>query len=361
MVGNTLTADGSIVAADGTVLYYSCTRFKEEIVQSDTCFICGTSRDASEFNDEHVMPRWLLRSLGLFDATVTLPGGSEIRYGQWKLPCCTNCNALLGTAVEQPVSELLRSGYCAVVDHIRQTGPWMLFEWLNLIFLKTYLKSMSLRFHVDRRPPHVTIGETVDWDTMHHLHCVARSRYTHATVDARVMGSMFILPAKGKASGEQFEEFDYADLVEAKALMVRFKDIAIFCILDDACATFSVMKDTKLFGITGPLSPLQCREFLARIGYTNSLLKERPEFFTQMRARMPHISVRHPGCIELDEEDPARFGKMMHHLCTPIMDSLPTPPTFSSEALREGRWTFMFDSNGHFDRDSMEFVPDTSQ
>jgi hypothetical protein len=200
------TSDDSLVRSDGSVIHYSAERFVTEIVKGNACFICGAAPEKAAFNDEHVIPKWLLRSLDLYDSTVTLPSGSNIRYGQWTLPCCVGCNTLLGEKVESPVSELMKGGYEGVVSTLQNEGPWILFYWVNLIFLKTYLKSMALRFHLDHRKGEMTIGETIDWGTMHHIHCVVRSILTGTKIDPCALGSFFLLPAK---TSKHSKEFDY--------------------------------------------------------------------------------------------------------------------------------------------------------
>src|SRR5436305_11527020 len=104
------TADGSIERSDGKVVFFSFERFMSDIVQGNCCFICGVSPDASEFDNEHILPDWLLRKYGLHDKTITLPNGRTLRYGGFTVPCCVRCNAVMGEQFENPISAMFANG-----------------------------------------------------------------------------------------------------------------------------------------------------------------------------------------------------------------------------------------------------------
>lgn len=191
-----VTHDESVIRPDGSVVHFSLERFRQDIVMGDCCFLCGASLGSKAFNDEHVIPDWLLREFDLHDKSVTLPNGSSYRYSRYRVPCCVACNSLLGEKVETPISEIIKGGYDRVVQLLQTEGPWRLFAWMNLIFLKTHLKDRSLRFNLDARKGTEKIADYYDWTTMHHLHCVARAYRTGAAIDHRIMGSVFVLRAK---------------------------------------------------------------------------------------------------------------------------------------------------------------------
>src|SRR5262249_26788386 len=149
-----------------------------------------------------------LRRFRLHDKRIVLPGGSEIPYGQYKVPCCETCNSRLGAVVENPVSALFAQGYNAVVGHMKSEGPMLLFTWLNLLFLKTHLKDRNLLINRDRRVASPAIGDLYDWPELHHIHCVSRTSHTGAALAARAVGSIFLFPAK---TGSPLGDFDYAD------------------------------------------------------------------------------------------------------------------------------------------------------
>ncbi len=69
------TSDGSVEDEAGKVILFSITRFVRDICQGDCCFICGAKSRSKEFNDEHILPEWLLRRFNLFGRFITLPNG----------------------------------------------------------------------------------------------------------------------------------------------------------------------------------------------------------------------------------------------------------------------------------------------
>jgi len=90
------TQDGSIVDKTGKVIFFSTERFVKDICHGGCCFICGVEPSSVPFNDEHILPNWLLRKYDLHNHTITLPNGEEVKYGGYTIPCCESCNQLMG-------------------------------------------------------------------------------------------------------------------------------------------------------------------------------------------------------------------------------------------------------------------------
>jgi hypothetical protein len=74
----TKTSDGSFVAPDGRVVFVSAERFERDICIGGGCVICGAARDTKPFNDEHIIPEWVLRRFDLFNKKITLPNERPI-------------------------------------------------------------------------------------------------------------------------------------------------------------------------------------------------------------------------------------------------------------------------------------------
>jgi hypothetical protein len=110
------------------------------MIKGDCCFICGVKPSAAAFNDEHVIPDWILRRFDLHSDEDWSPEPGDLTYSGYKIPCCENCNLLMSEVLEIPISKLVGQGYNAVADHLCREGSWLLFTWLALIFLKTHLK-----------------------------------------------------------------------------------------------------------------------------------------------------------------------------------------------------------------------------
>lgn len=98
----------TILNLDDKVIYYCYDDFKKQIVESNNCFICGKSPDKTEFNDEHIIPNWVLKEFDLHSKFITLPNGAKIKYGGYTIPCCVDCNSDLSENYEKPISKLLK-------------------------------------------------------------------------------------------------------------------------------------------------------------------------------------------------------------------------------------------------------------
>jgi hypothetical protein len=144
------TEDGSLLR-NGKVLYFSYNRFVRDVVQGGRCFMCGANPELVQFNDEHVLPDWILRRYGLHDREIVLPNFRRLRYGHFKIPCCESCNGMLGERIERPVREMPNGGYSDFTRDFVANGPYALFCWMCLIFLKTHLKDTGLAMHLDQR------------------------------------------------------------------------------------------------------------------------------------------------------------------------------------------------------------------
>jgi len=346
-----VTADESVVDSSGRIIFFSFKRFVKDIVEGNHCFMCGVSSEARPFNNEHVLPDWILRRYQLHNRTITLPNGAQFRYGQFTIPCCEKCNGKLGERVEKPIREMFDKGYKAFGEQVEAEGPWRLFCWMCLIFLKTHLKDNDLSFHQDRRKGEDKIGELHSWDDLHHIHCMARSFYTGCNLKMEALGSLLVVPAKILPYGEPF---DYCDLSFAQTMLLRIDEIAVIAVFDDSRASLSVIQDF-IKKIGGPLSPLQLRELAIRMAAINIHLAERPRFYSSLNILTEEYEIAGEGPAEIRLEDwrDETLGKMMYHICSNAMIGIAEKPQIL-ESIKTGRYSFMFDDKGDFAANHMD-------
>jgi hypothetical protein len=297
--------DRTILAEDGRVLLFSCERFVADICEGEACFVCGAFPTEKPFNDEHIVPRWVLRRYGLSHKEITLPTGERRRYSGYRVPCCIDCNSLLGERLETPISKLLDGDYATIVGRLDARATDLIFTWLALLFFKIHLKDSAVPMHKDRRKGSAVIGEIYDWQGMHHLHAVARTPYTRAAFLPGVLGSLQIFEMDDEiAEGG----YDYMDFTFGQTLAVRLGSIGIVAVLNDAAAA-EVSWSDKLAAIDGPINTLQLREVAAMFATANDALLTRPAFGTYVvQKSWVMIFARTPGSIELAEFDPEKFG-----------------------------------------------------
>jgi hypothetical protein len=351
----TQTSDGSIVDSKGKVLCFSIKRFVNDISLGNNCFICGVSPTNTKFNNEHVLPKWLLKKHKLHNRKITLPNGSDYRYDRYVLPCCIQCNSLMNQKIEQPVQRLISKGYDAITDHLKKKGPWLFFIWFSLLYIKTYLKDKSIRINQDERQSAGNISTQYEWEGLHHIHCLARSFFTKIEFDKNILGSFLVLPAK---VAKHYENFDFADMYLPRALLVRTNDIAFVSILNDSCGALNLCMNI-LNKKLGAFSPIQLREIFARMAFANLHLLERPQFFTNIDLQNERLvmSGRCPNTVQIEKYSDDDFGQFMDFLCNPM---LPFEQSIEIKMMRDevkrGRYTFLFDEKDEFIKNSMDLI-----
>lgn len=346
-------SDGSAVDEVGKVLFFSPERFVRDIVKGDRCFICGASRSDGTFNDEHVIPDWILKRYDLHSHEIgsTVNQGAQI-YGRFRIPCCQHCNSLMAETFEVPISKLVSAGYDAVLEHLKSNGPILLFCWLTLIFFKVHYRDRALRLHLDPRKGDETIGDLIDWGELHHIHCVARAFYNGSKFDVTALGSFVLLPCK---EDDLIGQFDYADLTEAQTVLLRVGDIAFLAVLNDSCAAWNLMQN-DLRRITAVPSGVQLRELMVHLAWINLRLEERPRFASRFSTKDQHftISAELPDKINLRAADNKEFGALLYKTLNEVAANMPelnNPET--RDHIREGRWRFLFRPDGSFIENSI--------
>jgi hypothetical protein len=326
-----VTPDGSVVDENGKVLVFSTKRFIGDICLGDCCFICGAKPDEKPFNNEHILPDWMLRRYDLFARTITLPNGTLVRYDRYTVPCCVDCNSLMGQEIEKPISEAVHGGPESFAEFIHNNGLHVI-TWMGLIYLKTHLKDRKYRVHLDQRKGEEKIADQYEWEYLQHLHAMVRSFYTGCRVDKEAVGSFLGVSVTEQASAEKF---DFGDLYLAQTMFLRLDEMGMVAVFNDSGAAMSRFWE-RLQRITGPVSELQLREIMVDFSYLNLHLKERPIFEVESNIsdQTCRISVKR-GSLDLVDLDIAVRGRLMHHAFKDILPCIHHSPFAqrSSEGL----------------------------
>lgn len=343
-------ADDTIRDQDGKVIYFGLERFVRDLCLGDCCFICGVKPGDAPFNDEHVIPKWILRRYNLFDRMINLPNGTTLRYGRYTVPCCEACNTLMGRMIEEPIRQIVEAGSDAVVAHLKTDGVLKFYVWIGLIFLKTHLKDRRLRAHLDQRKGFAAISEDLDydWAGLHYLHTLVRCFATDAGISTSALGSLIALPVQPDASGISF---DFGDLYQAQTMMLRLDDFALLaCFNDGMCAGLFLKQKTDR--ITGPVSDMQLRELITDLSYINLHLKNHVVLQSSFDLkRETHVVAGTPVVPELSEQDRSLRGQLMHYFFRDRLPSMRSHRFSNTEIERRmlaGELTFLFDEEGAF-------------
>ena len=345
----TKTNDGSIIDDDGKVIFFSTRRFVDDICLGDCCFICGARPGTKPFNDEHVIPDWMLRRYDLHTCAMTLSNGQQFRYDRLKIPCCAECNSLMGREIETPMSELVRAGHTAFNDYAANGGLLNIIVWLGLIFLKTHLKDRSFRWHRDARLGNERISDFHTWEELHHLHCLVRCFYNGAHVDQAATGSFLTLPTR---TGLSAERFDFVDLSEGQTLMLRLDGFAVFAVFNDSGGAMNWFHE-KAKLISGPVSELQAREIAAELAYLNLHLDPRPIFHTETNLfqQTSNIRATRSPAPEMAPFDRTVRGALLERTIGYAIDNIKAERATRDEieaSIKAGEFTCLFNNDGDF-------------
>jgi hypothetical protein len=349
----------TIRAKDGRVLIFSCQEFVDDISLGHSCFVCGARPGSKKFNDEHIVPKWVLKRCHLFQKSITLLDGQVRTYGRYKLPCCEDCNSLLGRRVETPVSKLLAGGFDAIIERLDSDGIHLLFMWLCLLFFKTHLKDRSVPQHPDPRQSQGWLADAYDWGDLHHLHCVARAPYTEASIEPAVLGSIKVFQIFDEGTPDTF---DYRDFTVPQTISLRIGDFAVVAVLNDSGAA-QMAWDPIWPKITGPISTLQLREVATLLGCANDDLLNRPIFGTAYSPMTDAVRLyaEHDETPEFATFDPTKFGAMFAYTLRERMDHLAidgeSDPAKVEALVRSGAVRFLLDEQGQFRPPEMLWEP----
>ncbi|MGZ3858142.1 MAG: hypothetical protein ACXVMS_01335 [Flavisolibacter sp.] len=327
-------------------LYFGLEDFKEKIVTGNDCFICGASPEDKEFNDEHVIPNWVLRRYQLHNKRINITSERSVKYGSYTVPCCKQCNEELGRTVEAPVNELLKKPYTEIANAIKadRTLYQLLYKWMCLLFFKTHFKDTYLPKELDQRINAGKLGDHYDWAGMHHIHCMCRAHHTNAVIDQRVYGSLVILPVFDIS----VDRFDYMDNMVGKTAMVMLGDLCIIAVLDDSCAC-TLMFDHVLEKITGRLTPYQIKELFARMAHANIHLEPRPVFSSTITSGAVYeIQVQIPEEFGLSDNQIITTGEILHYYVNQfISDDIPDRDKILEE-IKQGKRAYILNAEGEF-------------
>ncbi|MBZ0098195.1 MAG: hypothetical protein K8F30_03885, partial [Taibaiella sp.] len=331
------------------IIHYSYNDFINSIVKGGCCFICGASRDSKPFNDEHVIPKWILKHYGTPESFTILPNTAKLKYSEYKVPCCTECNSELGITVEAFMSKFFRRNYEEISADLEQNERiyLKLFHWLCLLFFKTHYKDCFLRIERDQRKPSGSISDTYCWRELYHVHMMARQHYTRAQISDKVYGSIMVFEALKEP--EEYD-FDYLDNLNSQTIMVKIGQTVILAVLNDSRFCLAAYREF-LSRISGSLSTIQIRELFARLRYANQNIKERPRFYTAIDRKKGHrIKVDLPNEIEIlqgEQERVCLFKLMRFYLEDIMSEDLPNRQELL-EDIENGRAQYIFDEDYNF-------------
>lgn len=340
---------GTIIHADNKrILHYDFDDFVECVVRGDDCFICGAENGTKPFNNEHVIPKWIMKQYCKQHDFVILPNGTTIKNVNYTVGCCQDCNSELSEIFEKPISELIKKGYDFVSNSLAkdETLYIKLFHWVCLLFFKTHLKDSYLEAERDRRSASGSIADTYCWHPLYHIHAIIRKHHTGATLTGDIQGTILVFEALDEGPNEQF---DYLDNLNSQIVMIKVGQVVILAVLNDSRFCLAGY-ETFLNRINGALNTVQIRELFARLRYLNDNIKKRPKFYALFKNNEFIIGAKVPKKIEFfsGEKEKSSLFKFMHfYIGELVPPDLPNREQYLKN-LEEGKAQFIFDENYNF-------------
>jgi hypothetical protein len=340
--------DETVIDSNGKIISYGFKRFVDDICNGDNCFICGAKPEEKTFNDEHVIPKWVLRHCDLFKQFITLPNTEKLRYDKYVLPCCSECNSFYGENLEEKIRPILTVPYAEIKTLLTKDNVKLLYIWFTFVIFKTHLKDTLLRLHQDRRKGENKIASKYNFEWLHHLHAIVRCLHKGADISDESIGTFIVLKAD---MGDLNSIFDYRDINGVNTGLMRIGDKALLCAVDDARLSLRFLKSRLEPVLDKPLSPIQLREMLAHLSYIKKSLVTPPFFRSEYEVseQITTIKVSLPNEISLVDYEYEDYGAMLY-LCTfDMLDNLKMPKDYDIHShVKSGQVGFTVDENYQF-------------
>jgi hypothetical protein len=195
----------------------------------DGCFICHrVFAGGVHKTEEDVIPKWILKRLGLGNAGADLPNGQVFGYGKRKVPCCFDCNQRMAASLEAPVSEAFAKG----CDAVRELDFTILFLWLAKVYYGTRYRETGLRELVHEPDSQLMLESGDLRATAEHLRRCLQHRPDQLTLAAQP-ASIFVFRAGMPDAKEDRFDFFVPTMPPADMVAVRCNDVFVIGIFGD--------------------------------------------------------------------------------------------------------------------------------
>ncbi|MCK9267058.1 hypothetical protein M0P98_09385 [bacterium] len=235
------------------------------------CFLCGEELNDSNRSDEHVIPKWLQEKYNLWNQELGLINGTNIKYRQLTIPCCSDCNTKYLSSLETRVSQAESKGY----QEFCKLNKMDLFYWLGKIYYGLMYKEMFLLKN-RKNPDEGTIlnKEYVELFRAHYMFLMG-IRGGHSCENF-FPASIFIVNTQKPKKLEY--QWDFYDKHFKMFIAMRFGEIGLVANLQDMEAVKESIKldDFYMF----ELHPYQFIEMSAVVFNTYLRMNRTPKFIS---------------------------------------------------------------------------------
>jgi hypothetical protein len=255
----------------------------------DMCFLCGVRlRRNKNRTDEHIFPKWLLRTAGLWNQQMGLLNNTGIFYRNLLIPCCNTCNNEHLSGVENAFARAYARGYRA----FSKIHPNLIWLWCSKIMLGLFIKEHGLALN-QRYPKgqRIVSREMLhEYWTMHHFLQLLRTPFLFANFGE--LASVFVVrTAAYKDEQLNFDLIhpvgirslvDPEQMIPLHGLAIRFGSIGIIALPDNGMFATTDFHRMLAPYQRFPAHPLQFMELAAQAMYQHSRIIQPPEYESMM-------------------------------------------------------------------------------
>jgi hypothetical protein len=325
----------------GKIVYFSPAKFREQVIEQECCFICGRSKRETQFNNEHIVSKWILDEFNMHEQRIELPNGTTHKYGTYSVPCCSECNSRMGIEIEKPVSDLIRGGYKAVQKFLAEGGdPTLFYCWLARIFLKTHLKDLTLRKHLDSRQGTGNIGDDYIWEGLYLPFCLSRAFYADTASVENIMGSFIVVPIADNKNDLK-NRCASIDHTNSLTMTLHIRDMGFIASFSDFGISLGNMKEMFKKINNRPINPSQFGQLAGTVAMASVIYKNRPNVFYSFEANS-FISIP-PENTGFKEASDAEWGDLLFHFTQRLLMEEDLV-----EGVKAGTRQFLWDKNNDF-------------
>lgn len=246
--------------------------FEQMSFTFDRCFLCGKLLNEYNCTDEHIYPKWLLKKFDLWNKELILLNGTSIKYKNLIIPCCKECNSVMGRNIEKPIGQGVELGY----NEFIKLNKTIIFHWLNKIAYGMLFKELSLKAQLSN-PKSDTIYKE-EHLKKHKMQYLFMSSIIYKT--ALINNPWSILIFRIDPCGE--EKYWAHDNPFTKTFFIRMNDIGVIShLMDNGYNEGYFMEfDSMRELLSRTLHPIQFAELCAQFLYKSSLFYRDPFYTT---------------------------------------------------------------------------------
>jgi hypothetical protein len=233
----------------------------EQNIVDGRCFACGG--EPSSGAGEHIMPKWMLSQLSLWNDRITLLNGTKLPYSKLRVPCCEDCNNGFLSRIERDAQAIFIDGKLADTNDFLVLG-----RWLAKILVGILTKETKLFFNRrDRSKGFIVDAKFLD--NFHLCHVIlqtARKPTTFSCLHSNHPFSLYWYTVSGAAD----DDFDFITDVVGNAVAIRIGKLGVVFVADGGLQM--EVGDKGPYGLSGSEVSLRVfRELVIRIFYKSQL------------------------------------------------------------------------------------------